>query len=578
LVFRERLAVAMQQDWKEYLYCYDQYEDEYQEKLSKACAVVQSIRMVMSEQKIDGSKQDFWRMVSEELESNGTVSYLPINHRRLQQKVMATMHKPIVEVIDLPRLGNKNADKGFEEEIQSWMMQLRVMGQNYTNTWIVKKIAEMCTIVGYDCPSESWFANELKKEEVKFLTSAERFGVKSRLSQMYKGYIPLANALFAGDCWQVDATRINLLPFMKKVSINGVMKRREEFAIMIAIRDVHSGDLLGIHIDTSETGAGYINALRLAVQQTGHLPYEIVFDRFPGHNTDAWKLVEKNMERCGTKVTYAHKANGKAKLERFWSTFQTIFLQDSDLYYGEGIQSRRITARKNSEYLDKARKAALKSGWSFENAWDEIVGMVDCYRNRKLSVYKRNCTIDLSPRELYERSEKKNVVSMDGLQIAKCFFQFKDGTVSNDGMIISEFLQSERIYVISVEDYEVLKGLKRVTIGYDLDDLSKVYLFERDNTNNFYCEAIEQGRVQVYGPDANWKEHSKVKARNTAVDAKRKVELAEKMESAHEIHLILDGASSKKEQEDAESNQFFEEYGSADSDVEKVIGGFLDQM
>lgn len=542
--FRIQLASSLTVEWKAYLHSFTHYGDTHQEQLSRACAAVEAIRVTVAERNVDLKKQEFWRMVSEELEQNGTVCYLPMNHRRLQQKVVATLDKPIVQVIDLPRVGNKNAEKDFDGEIMSWVMQLRVMGQNYTNTWIIKKVTAMCALIGYECPSESWFSRELAKEKVKILTGTARFGEDSRNAHRYRAYVPLKNALFAGDCWQVDATRINILPFMKKVEVDGKTKRREEFVILVAVRDVHSGDLVAVHIDTKEDCDGYINVMRQAVRNTGHLPYEVVFDRFPGHNTDKWELVKTNMERCGTKVTVTHKANGKAKLERFWSTFQTVFMQDSDKYYGEGILSRSIFARKSSEYLKSTRKAALASGWDFEKAWDEVVGMVECYRTRKLSDYKRNCKIHLSPSELYAQSDKLNVVTVLPFQMAQCFWQFKDATI-NGGMVKTTILNVDYFYAIAVEDYTILKEGRKVTLGYDYDDLSKVFVFERNNIQHFLCEAQEQSRVLVTGPDANWEEYGKADARNNAIKKKLKEDLDKAMESVHDVNLILGALGNK---------------------------------
>ena len=94
----------------------------------------------------------------------------------------------------------------------------------------------------------------------------------------------------------MDGTRINFIPHK---SADG----KEKSLMIIAVRDVHSGDIVGFHLDTKEDRYGYIHALNMAVRNTGHLPYELVHDRFPGHNTDEWTLITKRMKREGVIMT-----------------------------------------------------------------------------------------------------------------------------------------------------------------------------------------------------------------------------------------------------------------------------------
>ena len=87
-------------------------------------------------------------------------------------------------------------------------MQMRQMPQNYSNDYIIRKITEMCELTGKKIPSRRWFGqNVFELPATKFLTS-KRFG-SSRKSHIFKSYIPRQNALYAGDCWEMDATRVN---------------------------------------------------------------------------------------------------------------------------------------------------------------------------------------------------------------------------------------------------------------------------------------------------------------------------------------------------------------------------------
>ena len=54
----------------------------------------------------------------------------------------------------------------------------------------------------------------------------------------------------------------------------------------------------------------------MAVENTGYLPYELITDRFPGHNTDEVKRLITHFKMLGVKVSITHKPTGKPHVER----------------------------------------------------------------------------------------------------------------------------------------------------------------------------------------------------------------------------------------------------------------------
>ncbi len=69
----------------------------------------------------------------------------------------------------------------------------------------------------------------------------------------------------------------------------------------------------------------------MAVETAGHLPYELAYDRFPGHNTTEWELLFERMKTIGVKLTKTHKATGKAAVERFFGTLQDVILHMTNI-------------------------------------------------------------------------------------------------------------------------------------------------------------------------------------------------------------------------------------------------------
>lgn len=541
--FETMVKQALDEVYKEYLHCYRAYKKAARTNLSKACAVLQVAVEYINEQEINVSRNKFFIEFSEVVKRY-KVPYLPKNYRRLKDKIMKILDgSAIAEIIDLPRRGNSNSLKYNDSQLLAWIYTLRNDPRNYTNSYIIRKVMQLSTLLEKAVPSESWFNNLLAEHKTKFLTAAGRFGSKGRKANIYQGYIPLEGALHAGDCWQADGTRVNIIGHKNEDG-------SEKFLYIIAIRDVHSGDLVGVHLDTKEDRWGYVNALRMAVEFTGYLPYELVIDRFPGHQTVEWKAIQQRMETAGVKMTTTSLATGKAAVERMFGTIQTVFMQDSEYYYGEGIQSRRDYAHRTSEYLYNTRKRAKKQGWDFDKAWQETMQIIDNYRNTKLSKYSRKFkTIDLSPKQMHDQSEKPNVVKADILLRMELFGLEKKVTLKRLGIITTEI---QRVtYNYQVDDYEVIAHHKDIMMKYDMEDLSKVYLFDMEGV--FLTIAEETRKVQKYGPDADVKELSKAKKRIKEIDKIRKADL-EQITAAGELDLLMGGLGNKDSVSSAETD------------------------
>lgn len=521
-----------------------EYTGDSRQSLARAAAVLDVISKYVENNLINPKSLAFWQEVSLVV-NHKDIKYLPKNARRLKEKYEALASgNHLTEVIKLPRSQNLNALKYEDDEMLSWVVQMRGMGTNYTNTFITRSIVKMCLLTGKKVPSESWFLAYLSTHQIKWITAPGRFGSRNKNGYLYKGYVPMANALFAGDCWQADGTRVNFIPYHTPDG--------DEMSLyMIVIRDVHSGDVLGVHFDTKENRWGYINALKMAVANTGYLPYELVIDRFPGHNTPEWQLVESRIEEMGTKVSKAHTATGKAKLERWFSTLQLVFMQSSKYYYGEGVQSKHAFAHRSAEYLVAAKKQAKAEGWDFDNAWKEAWRIIEAYRNTKLSDYSRKfAEVAESPIELHNTSPKPHVSSVDLIEQVFLFGLEKEVQIKSNGLITTDIMKIS--YVYAIDDLEVIQHHRKVKMNYDLADLGKVYLYTPKG--EYLCEATEQRAIVLHGPEAEYKALSKVKQRMAKIEKHRADVLAELVGEGNEVDMLLGGLNSKGAVESAENS------------------------
>lgn len=531
---------------KDFLHCYRECTKEQQKALSKACAVLEFSVKYIQENEFR-TQNEGYKILSALIEKHD-LRYLPKNYRVLKEKVTDVIENghAIADIIQLPRAGNTNAQEHTDAEVWNWAMQLTAMGENYSNDWKTRKIQDMCQMLGKKVPSRRWFGlNIYEQHNTKFLTSSQRFGKGTTKASIYEGYIPFENALFAGDCWQVDATRINMIAHKANDG-------SEKFLYIIAVRDVHSGDVLGYSFDYSENRWSVINAVKMAVQESGYLPYEIVFDRFPGHNTEEAKRLFADMEQMGVKVTIAHDAKAKAKLERWFGTLQSVFMMDSQYYYGEGIKSTRTHNHRSPEYLERLKRESAKAGYSLTEAYNEAETVVEAYRTTAYSYYSRkNRHINQTPKQLHATSEKPHVHWLENYQVSMIFGLKKKLQIRN-GFVKTEIQKAEYIYQIN--DYEILSKEAEVIISYDMEDLSSVYLFKSKGAYLIHMgEAELFDKPVVHGPQAEFNRVAVEKQRIADIERMKQAELEEKTGYNNEAALLMGRFTNKQEAENAET-------------------------
>jgi hypothetical protein len=516
--------------------------------------------MLCDNENINPCKHQFFKDVAQIVKEN-EVSYLPQNHRRLREKILPLLgnHKTdtfalnevqhtmknAASVIKLPRLGNQNAVKHDDKTIIAWILILRKSGNNYTNALIIRKIQQMCELVGKTIPSTSWFEAYLAKQETKVLT-ADRWGSKGRKGNILRGYNPTQNALFAGDAWQMDGSRVNMVSWKGEDG-------KEHFLYVVVVRDIHSGSILGASFGEVEDRWMYINALKMAAIKTGYVPYELILDKFPGHNTDEFRHVEDRLKREGVKVTYTSRATGKAQIERWFGTLQTVFMMQSQYYYGEGIQSSRAYAHKSVEALKKTKQVAKANGWNFDKAVQETEMVLEAYNATPLSTYSRkHQNVAQSPMQLHDQSDKTNVTKLDIWKPLKLFGLCKTLAIRNN-QLRTEIYKQEYLY--RIEDAYTILHYKEVSMYYDVNDLREVVVMDKEG-HKYLCTAKIQERAMIYGKDADWSILAKHKAHIKTIEAAKQTAFKEKTEAATdmgEVDILMAGYVPKHLSEAAET-------------------------
>jgi hypothetical protein len=142
---------------------------------------------------------------------------------------------------------------------------------------------------------------------------------------------------------------------------------------------------------------------------------------------------------------------------------------------------------------------------------------------------------------------------VDEITRVELFGTMREVTIRNNGLIRMRIHKAQ--YTYRIDDYEIIANYRKVNLYYDLEDLSKVYLFAPGNDVNahFLCEVMEEEAIKLYGPNADYEALAKAKAKRRKVREQRDEELAELVgEAASEVAMI---AAHKTDKETADSAQ-----------------------
>jgi hypothetical protein len=540
---RQSFQEAIDAEFKAYLVHYAEETDTRCRELSRAAAVLVAVRREQVRRGVDSRSMTLFKDAERLVKERGGIRYFPRDHRIIKQKALD--ERPAYDVIKLPRKGNTNSRKWDDPSTLAMLLMMRNDPRNDTSATVRRRFKRLMVLADKKCPSDSWIDMKLAENATKFLT-AGRYG-SGRYAHQFQTYVPIKGAAYAGDCWQMDGTRIN---FQAHRTPDG----RDKCLFITTVYDVHSRDLVGYALAESEDRWTYVEALDMAVNHTGYLPYELVTDRFPGHNTEEWEHITRRLEKRGTKMTVTSTKTGKALNERFFGTLQSVFLSEHDMYYGEGIQSKSLAAHRSPEHKARALKEAKKTGWTEQDAIRELVPILEKYRDTPLSSYSRRyATITESPRQLHNESDKPSVKVLDDLDRVDLFCMEKALQIRNVNMLRTEI--NKQVYHYRVADYDTYKNHKRVRVAYDVNDLSRVHLFEdSDQLNRKYLgEALEERAVARYGAEGSEENVAQAKARADRALVRRNEEMAAQEVAAAELAVQYPLLSDKTTVGDAET-------------------------
>jgi hypothetical protein len=467
-------------------------ESKQQEYVNNA-SILNAIREAYQEHASERSKQtrktlsSFWtRAVLAIKNLPETYSHsLPTHPRRLQEK-LREYTKQGYRCFISKKFANGNTVK-ITEEAGEWMLAQWMSPVNR-----VTSIEHMLERYNHHAESAGWkklksslaVRNYLYRPEVERVWHAARYGEqksKTKYQRQNRTILPeLRDAL-----WYSDGTKLNYY-FQTP---EGETKTWQVYEVM----DVYSEALLGYHISEREDFEAQYYAYKMAIQTSGHKPYEIKYDNQGGHKKGESSDFLLNLARHAIR-TAPYNGNSKT-IESAFGRFQSQFLKQDWFFSGQNITTKKDESRANLEFiLANTKKLPL------------LEEVKETYRLRREEWNNAPHPTTGAPRiEMYRASVNEKTVKVGILEMLDMFgvTTKNPSTYTSSGI---EIQVKKKIY-----PYEVLlpggepdRDFNRRNVGrrfytrYQPDDMSMVSLFEKDAKGELRFISLAQSYTYVH--------------------------------------------------------------------------------
>jgi hypothetical protein len=425
------------------------------------------LNSTMSRRKALGSKVKPWEKIMPILKELPRHTYphsLPSNEKRLRDKFNLYMKNGYLSLIH-SGFGHKNSEK-LNDEAKSWVLA----------RWCdrVKKCTGYTQLLReYNQMAETQEWKELKTEQslINFLTDPKieplwygyRHGeLKSKEKYSYQQSTILPSS--RDSLWYSDGTKLNYY-----YQENGKVKTTQVYEVF----DTYSEVFIGYHISDSENFEAQYHAYKMALQISGHRPYEIKFDNQGGtKKLEAQSFLGK-LARITTRTA---PYNGKSKtIENAFARFQQQYLKQDWFFTGQNIQAKKAESKANMEFI-LANKKSLPS----------LEEIKETYKKRREEWNQGKHPKTGKPRlEMYLNSSNPATPEVNIWDMMDMFWIQRDVPVTCTAYGIG-FTDKKTEYNYMVYNEDRMPDLvwlrenidKKFIVKYDPDDMTLIQLYE----------------------------------------------------------------------------------------------------
>lgn len=292
---------------------------------------------------------EVWRVVlgNSELLRERYKHTLPESESRLKARMRAFEREGYVSVVS-KKLGNMNTLKLTSEAIDVLIGWKRSHTPRYSTQQLFEKYNEYADFKGWK-PLKSKRTLEvwLEQPDVKPLWFDAVHGeqvARQRYGRKQKTLHPERR----DSLWYGDGTKLNL--YYRE---GNTVRTTSVYEVVDDMSEV----LLGYHISDSEDFEAQYNAFRMAIQRSGHKPYEIVHDNQGGHKKlNRLSKGEEKQQGFLDRICHIHRPtmpyNGESKtIESIFGRFQQQVLSRHYNFTGQNVTAKKEESRPNMEML-----------------------------------------------------------------------------------------------------------------------------------------------------------------------------------------------------------------------------------
>ena len=323
----------------------DKLKAEYTLNASVLNALVIDLEVKTRDRKMYGNNlSSVWENVAATSENLRKIYHhtLPENLARLKEKISRYKKESYASLIS-GKVGNASTLKITEEAGRFLIALKRSRVPVYTDSRIFEEYNRVAPEKGWkELKSKRSLTMWFKRPEIEQLwwdavhgemSAHQRFGRKHRTE------LPSRR----DTLWYGDGTKLNL--YYQDEEGN------KRTTMVYEVMDAYSEVLLGYYISDSENYEAQYHAYRMAIQVSGHKPYEIVYDNQGGH-----KKLES--DEFFDKICHIHRPtapyNGQSKtIESVFGRFQEQELSKDWRFTGMNVTAKKLSSRPNLEFVDE---------------------------------------------------------------------------------------------------------------------------------------------------------------------------------------------------------------------------------
>lgn len=466
---------------------------EYTLNASVLNALINDLEVKTRDRKMYGnSLNTVWENVAATCENLREIYHhtLPNNLARLKEKIGRYKKESYVSLIS-GKVGNKSTVKITPEMGRQLVALRRSRVPVYNYTQIFEEINRIALEKGWKpLKSKRSMVQWFERPEIEPLWYDAVFGelaAHQRYGRKHKTKLPDRR----DTLWYGDGTKLNLYYRDEDGKIRTTM--------VYEVIDAYSEVLLGYYISDHENFEAQYNAYRMAIQVSGHKPFEIVHDNQGGH-----KRLEKDKdskeEGFFDKICHIHRPtapySGQSKtIESIFGRFQSQELHKDWRFTGMNITAAKAESRPNLEFIEENKDQLF--------TLDELKAH---YAEARRAWNAAPHPATGIPRiEMYEKSENEetDVVTVHDMVDIFWIWAKRPVTFTDQGIQITIGSLKKPYEVFSApgepdHEWRRKNTYRKFYVKYDPNDLRSIRLYWKDNAGQLRFERVAEPYMVVH--------------------------------------------------------------------------------